>query len=190
MNTARSSGTLLDTTVRIVPQTDAFVHRVADRYHFSFILIMSHVLVKYKPLNVPRPLQSEVDELAYRVLCIIELCKDILLKAKRMEAEQAGRDPNKEIVSANAMLSMLPMLRQAFPATASAGLSNRGADVQSTSGDPLNPLKRDHDSMINGTAVSLVPPGSLIALLPSRFDSFFVLSLPLRLTFLSLRALT
>lgn len=99
-------------------------------------------------MNVPQPPQSEVDELAHRVLCIIELCKDIIFKARRSLAERAGRDPDKEVASANAMLSVVPSLRQAFPATAT---SARG-----TSGVPLNPLKRDHDSMVNGTAVSLV----------------------------------
>lgn len=117
-----------------------------------FFLIQFHVLVDNKPFNVPQPPQSEVDELAHRVLCIIDLCKDGIFIARRNLAEQAGRDPDKEkeIASANTMLSLVPMLRQGFPATAS---SNRGA----TSGDSPNPLKRDHDSMVNGTAVSLVP---------------------------------
>lgn len=107
-------------------------------------------------MNVPQPPQCEVDELAHRVLCIIDLCKDIIFKARRSLAERAGRDPDKEIASANAMLSAVPTLRQAFPATTTSGTSNRGANARGTSGDPSNPLKRDHDSMVNNTAVSLV----------------------------------
>lgn len=104
-------------------------------------------------MNVPQPPQSEVDELAHRVLCIIELCKDIIFRARRSLAERAGRDPDKEIASANAMLSAVPMLRQAFPATTSSGASNRGVNAR---GDPSNPLKRDYDLMVSGLAVSLV----------------------------------
>jgi hypothetical protein len=132
-----------------------FCAPVANRSRFSPTTL--HVLVKYKPFNVPQPPQSEVDELGHRVLCIIELCKDIIFRARRKLAEQAGRDPDKEIASANAMLSMVPTLRQALPATASAGASNRGVNLKGTSGDPSNPLKRDHDSMVSGTVVSLVP---------------------------------
>lgn len=107
-------------------------------------------------MNVPQPPQCELDELAHRVLCIVELCKDIIFKAKRSLAEQAGLDPDKEIASANAMLSVVPTLQQAFPATATYGASNRGVNARGTSGVPPNPLKRDHDSMVSGTAVSLV----------------------------------
>ena len=144
-----------------------------------FSPITLHILVKYKPMNVPQPPRSEVDELAHRVICIIDLCKDLIIRASRTLAERAGRDPDKEIASANAMLSMVPTLRQAFPAT-------RG-----TSGNPSNPLKRDHDSMVSGTAVSLVLQILFyiyIAHHPSRLGTFFVLSLPHRLTFLTFRA--
>ncbi len=125
--------------MRVVPQT-VLLRTGHSQVPFSPITL--HISVKYKPMNVPQPPQSEVDELAHRVLCIIELCKDIIVKARRSLAEQAGRDPDKEIASANAMLSVVPTLRQAFPATATSGASN--------------PLKRDHESMVSGTAVSLV----------------------------------
>ena len=151
-STAKSSGILLGTTVRVVPRTALLCTR-HSQVPFSPIACM-HILVKYKPMNVPQPPQSEVDELAHRVLCIIELCKDIIFRARRSLAERAGRDPDKEIASANAMLSVVPTLRQAFPATATSGASNRG--VNGMSGEPPNPLKRDHDSMVSGTAVSLV----------------------------------
>jgi hypothetical protein len=152
-----------------------------------------HILVKYKPMNVPQPPQSEVEELAHRVLCIIELCKDIIVRARRTLAERAGRDPDKEIASANAMLSIAPTLRQALPATTGSGASNRGVHVRGTSGDLLNPLKRDHDSMVSGMAVSLVlrPSGLVsryIALPPSLAPWHFVLSLPHRSAILPFRA--
>jgi len=128
-------------------------------------------------MNVPQPPQSEVDELAHRVVCIIELCKNIIVRARRSLAERAGRDPDKEIASANAMLSVVPTLCQAFPATATSGASNRGVNVRGTSSDSPNPLKRDHNSMVGGTAVSLVldiySPPSLV------HGTFFVLSLPI-----------
>jgi hypothetical protein len=54
------------------------------------------------------------------------------------------------------MLTAVPTLRQAFPATATPGASDRGVNARGMSGDPPNPLKRDHDSMVSGTAVSLV----------------------------------
>ena len=159
--------------VRVVPRAAV----CTSRSQVSFSPITLHTLVKYKPMNVPQPPQSEIDELAHRVLCIIELCKDTIFRARRTLAERAGRDPNKEITSANAMLSVLPTLRQALPATAA---SKRGVSV---CGDRPNPLKRDHDSMVSGTAVSLVLRIPRYIVSPARLDPFFILSLPHLLAF-------
>jgi len=147
---ARFSGILLDTMVRVVPRA---LLVCTSRSQVSFSPITLHVLAKYKAMNVPQPSQSEIAELAHRLLCIVELCKDSMFRAKRAHAVRAGRDPDKEIASANARLSVLPTLRQALPATAA---SNREVNVRGTGGDPPNPLKRGHDSMVSGTAVSLV----------------------------------
>jgi hypothetical protein len=152
-STAKLSGILLGTTVRVVLRTALLCTRHSQ---VPFSPIAWHMLVKYKSMNIPQPPQSEVDELAHRVLCIIELCKDIIFRAKRSLAERAGLDPDKEIASANAMLSSVPTLRLAFTATATSGASSRGVNARGTSGDPLNPLKRDYDLMVSGTAVSLV----------------------------------
>ena len=101
-------------------------------------------------MNVPQPPQCEINELTFRVLCIIDLCKDIIFKAKlslNEQAEREGQDVSEEEVAlANVLLKAVPMLRLAFSTTATSGAS----------GDPSNPLKRNHDSMVNNTAVSLV----------------------------------
>jgi len=162
----------------------------SSRSRVSFSPNTSHILVKYKPMNVPQPPQSEIDELAHRVLCIIELCKDVISKAKRSLAERAGRDPDKEIASANTMLSVVPTLRRAFPATTRSGALNRGVNAGGTSGHLLNLLKRDHDSMVSGTAVSWSSRSLLLYSPPSGLGPFFVLSFPHRLTVLTFRPLT
>lgn len=181
---AKFSEISLVTIVRVRPRA---VPPYTSRSQVSFSPTTLHALVKYKPMNVPHPPQSEIDELAHRVVCIIELCKDTIFKARRTLAERAGGDPDKEIASANAMLSAWPTLRQAFPATAA---SNRAVSVRGTSGDLPNPLKRDHDSMVSGTAVSLVLQIPRYIVPPARLGSFFVLSLPHLLAFFTFRALT